>query len=324
MSAQRIRFLVIALAACLASCHAAGAAEGSFQRTLQVNGPVNLEISTGSGSIQVRAGARNEVAVIGHIKATMSWFATSDEERVKKLEANPPIQQSGNDIRIGHIDDPELRRNIAISYDVTVPAETELRAHSGSGNQLVEGIRGPLDVDAGSGGIRVSEIGDRVHAGTGSGSIVLERVKGNVRAKAGSGTIRALGIAGSFEGDTGSGEITLEQTAPGAVRADTGSGGIDLRGIKGSLDAKAGSGTIHVEGTPTGPWIVHAGSGSVRLRLASEVAFDLNAHTSSGSITVAQPVTVQGAIGRKEIHGKVRGGGLPVEIQTGSGNIDIN
>jgi DUF4097 and DUF4098 domain-containing protein YvlB len=323
MSAQRIRVLVIAMAVCLAFCQAAGAAEGSFQRTLQVNGPVNLEISTGSGSIQVRAGSPNEVAVIGHIKATMSWFGTSDEERVKKLEANPPIQQSGNDIRVGHIDDPDLRRNIAISYDVTVPAESELRAHSGSGNQLVEGIRGPLDVDAGSGGIRVSEIGDRVHAGTGSGSIVLERVKGNVRAKTGSGTIRALGIAGGFEGDTGSGEITLEQTAPGAVRADTGSGGIDLRGIKGSLDAKAGSGTIHIDGTPTGPWIVHAGSGSVRLRLASDAAFDLNAHTSSGSITVAQPVRVQGAIGRKEIHGKVRGGGLPVEIETGSGNIEI-
>jgi Putative adhesin len=327
MRVQRIDFQAMAaagLALCLASSPAVAAAEGSFQRTLQVNGPVNLEISTGSGSIQVRAASRHEVSVTGHIKATASWFGTSDEEKVKKLEANPPIQQSGNDIRIGHIDDPELRRNLAISYEVTVPAETELRSHSGSGNQIVEGIRGPLDVDTGSGGIHTSEIGDRVHAGTGSGNIVLERVKGNVRAKTGSGTIRALAIAGGFEGDTGSGDITLEQTASGAVRASTGSGGMDLRGIHGSLDAKAGSGTIQAEGSPTGAWVLHSGSGSVRLRLPSDAAFDLDAHTSSGSISVNHPVTVQGTMGRKDIRGKVGGGGVPVEVETGSGNIDID
>jgi hypothetical protein len=51
----------------------------------------------------VRSGSRNEVVVTGHIKATSSWLGTSDEEKVKKLQANPPIQQSGNDIRIGHM-----------------------------------------------------------------------------------------------------------------------------------------------------------------------------------------------------------------------------
>ena len=75
----------------------------------------------------------------------------NSEEKIKRLEANPPIQQSGNDIRIGHIDDPELRRNVSISYDVTVPATTELRVETGSGNQTVEGIQGPLEVTAGSG-----------------------------------------------------------------------------------------------------------------------------------------------------------------------------
>ena len=77
---------------------------------------------------------------------------------------NPPIQQSGNQIRIGHIDDPELRHNISISYEVVVPAETDLRVQSGSGDQKVEGIRGPLEVSSGSGGLKISAIGDRVHA----------------------------------------------------------------------------------------------------------------------------------------------------------------
>lgn len=312
----------IAALICFYGLPAAAAAEGSFQRTLQVNGPVHMELTTGSGNVQVRTGNAGEVQVTGRIRAT-DWFEGNVEERIKRIESNPPIQQSGNTIRVGHLDDPELRHNISISYDVTVPAETELRVESGSGNQRVEGIRGPLQVSAGSGGLNISTIGDRVHAETGSGDIEIDRVQGNVRAKTGSGSIRADEIAGAFEADTGSGHITLQQTAPGSVRVDTGSGGMELHGVHGSLDAKAGSGTIEAEGSPTGAWNLHTGSGTVQLKIPSDASFDLAAHTSSGSISVDQPHTVQGSIGRKEIRGKVGGGGVPVEVETGSGDIQI-
>ncbi len=111
---------VLAALVCLPALPATASAEGSFQRTLHVTGPVNLEVTTGSGSIHVRTGNTTQVQVTGRIKAT-TWFEGNAEERVKRIEANPPIQQSGNDIRIGHIDDPELRHNISISYELTVP-----------------------------------------------------------------------------------------------------------------------------------------------------------------------------------------------------------
>jgi DUF4097 and DUF4098 domain-containing protein YvlB len=260
--------------------------------------------------------------VTGHIKVT-NWFGGNADDRVKRIEANPPIQQSGNDIRIGHIDDTELLHNISISYDLVVPPETQLHSHTGSGSQTVEGLQKRIEIESGSGSLKISDINDTVRAETGSGGIEIDRVKGNVRTKTGSGSIRATDIAGGFEGQTGSGHIVLEQTASGSVRADTGSGGMELRGVRGSLQAEAGSGTITAEGNPTGSWTVHSGSGSIHLKLASDAGFDLDARTSSGSISVSQPVTVQGSIGRKELRGKVRGGGVPVEVETGSGNIDI-
>lgn len=321
-SASVLSALAIAALICLQSLPALAAAEGSFQRTLQVTGSVNMDLTTGSGNVEVRTGSSSQVQVTGHIRAS-EWFGGDVESKIKRLEDNPPIQQSGNIIRIGHIDDPELRHNISISYVVSVPAETELRVESGSGNQRVEGIRGPLELSAGSGGLKISSIGDRVHAETGSGDIEIESVQGNVHAKTGSGSIEAEGIAGGFEADTGSGHITLHQTAPGSVRVDTGSGGMELRGVHGSLDAKAGSGTIEAEGNPTGAWNLHTGSGTVQLKIPSNASFDLAAHTSSGSISVDQPHTVQGSIGRKEIRGKVGGGGVPVEVETGSGDIQI-
>ena len=104
---------------------------------------------------------------------------------------------------------------------------------------------------------------------------------------------------------------------------DTGSGGIELHGVRGSLQAKTGSGGIHADGDPNGSWMLHTGSGSVKLKLASTAAFDLDAHTGSGSIYLDHPVTVQGTIGRKDVKGKVRGGGVPVQVETGSGGISI-
>src|SRR5437588_5815676 len=295
--------------------------EGSFERSLKVSGPVDIDINTGSGTITVHAGGSDRVEVRGRIRA--SDWSGNGREKVRRLEADPPIQQSGNSIHIGHIEDPELRRNVSISYELTVPAETEMKAHSGSGNQTVDGIRGPVEINAGSGSVRISNIGDTVRADTGSGNMDIDRGKGNVRAHAGSGSIRATDVAGGFQANTGSGRITLSQISPGAVRVETGSGGMELRGVRGSLEAKAGSGTIRAEGDPTGAWIVRTGSGGVQLRFPSDAAFDLDAHTSSGSISVDRPVTVQGTMGRKQVRGKVRGGGVPVEVETGSGNIEI-
>lgn len=312
---------LVLLVVALQSLPAAASAEGSFQRTLKVTGPVSVDLTTGSGNVQVRTGGSGEIQITGHIKAT-NWFSNA-ERQIKEIQDNPPIQQSGNDIRIGNSGSFGMFHDISISYDLVVPADARLRSHTGSGRQEVEGIKGAAEVESGSGGLKISNIGDTVRAETGSGDIEIHAVKGNVRAKTGSGSVRATDVAGGFESHTGSGHITLEQSAPGAVRAETGSGGMELRGLKGSLDATAGSGTITAEGNPTGSWSVHTGSGTVHLRLASEAGFDLDAHTSSGSISVSQPVTVQGTMGRKELRGKVRGGGVPIEVETGSGNIEI-
>lgn len=318
--------LLIFAAFAAATVSVAFAAEGSFDRTLRVSGPVDLQIETGSGSIEVRPGGSSEVRVTGHIR-TNNWglFGSGAAlDAIKKLEQNPPVQQSGNDIRIGHIDDPELRRNISISYEVETPSNTQLHSSTGSGNQDVSGISGPAEIGTGSGNIKVSDIGAGARAHSGSGSIQIDGIKGNVFARAGSGSIHATGVAGGFDGQTGSGQLTLEQTAPGSVRAETGSGSLELRNVRGSLQAQAGSGNIKADGEATGGWVVHTGSGTVQLRLPQNASFDLNAHTGSGSINLNHPVTVQGSIGRKEVRGKVGGGGVPVEVHTGSGNIVID
>ena len=318
------RIAVAVAISAICALPALGAVHGEFDRTIQVNGHVDLQVETGSGSIEVHRGGSNQIHVVGRISAN-EWFGGGNaEQRVKKIESNPPIQQSGNDVRIGHINDPELKHDISISYEITVPENTQLRSSSGSGNQDIAGIAGPLEANAGSGSMKLSNIGAGVHAHTGSGSINADGVHGSLYARTGSGSIHATNVAGGFDGQTGSGHLTLEQSAPGSVHAETGSGGLELRNVKGSLQASAGSGDVRVEGEATGGWMVRTGSGSVQLSLPSNAAFDLDAHTGSGSINLAHPVTVQGSVGRKEVKGKVGGGGVPVDVQTGSGSIRID
>jgi len=321
------RLAILAIALASTANLRAGAAEGSFERTLAVTGPVELDVSTGSGHINVRAGDSSNVHVNGTIKASQSWHLDEAEmgRKVRYLESNPPIEQHGNFIRIGHIEDRELSHNISISYDLVVPAGTRLRSQTGSGSQSVEGIQGPVKALTGSGSVKVENIGDEVRAETGSGDVQVDSVKGATHASTGSGSIRASGLGSSFVASTGSGSIKLEQTGPGDGKVETGSGSIELQNVRGALRVRTGSGNITAQGAPTGEWSLHTGSGRILVRLPPGAAFELNAHTSSGHISTSahHPVTVQGTIGRGELRGKVRGGGPLLELETGSGNIQI-
>ncbi len=297
-------------------------AQGSFHRTLTVSTPVDLDVATGSGRIEVRTGDKSTVIVDGEIHAR-DYDGQSAESRVHRLEANPPIEQNGNIIRIGPIEDSTLRNNVSISYVVTVPQQTRVHASTGSGEISVDGVQGPLTGNTGSGHMSVRNIQTEVQIRTGSGGIELDSVRGAVRASAGSGSIRAVGLRGDFTAETGSGEVTLETSTAGNVNIETGSGSVEATGVHGTLRIHTGSGRIRAQGEQTGQWRLQAGSGNIQVQLPPNAAFDLYAHTGSGNVTSNHPITMQGVLQKHEIQGKVRGGGFLLDVRTGSGNIGI-
>jgi hypothetical protein len=321
--------LVCAMVGVFSGCVLAfPAAEGKFQRTLTVTGPVDLDVSTGSGSIAIRAGSSTTVEISGMIRANDDRNNNA-LEKVRYLEANPPIEQSGNTIRIGRISDPAYRNNVSISYEIFVPAETRVQSNTGSGSQKIEGVRGPVDAHTGSGSITMLDIGSDVVAQTGSGGIGLDHVAGRVDAHTGSGSIRAGDVSGSVKAQTGSGGITLSLAAAERggggldVEASTGSGSIEVSGVNGSLRANTGSGGITAGGIPAGDWKLDTSSGSITLRLDENASFDLHARSSSGSISTSHPITMTGTISKRELNGRVRNGGHLIEASTSSGSISI-
>lgn len=257
------------------------ASEATFERTLTLKGRVDLNVATGSGYIHLTHGSGNQIHIFGRVHS--SWGA--NDEQVKQIAANPPIEQTGNIVRIGGRH--ENLHNISIDYEIQAPPDAYLNAATGSGEVSDDGV------------------GENAKLSTGSGSI------------------RATGLHGSFSVETGSGNIYAEQTGDGEIKAETGSGSIELRNLHGGLKAETGSGSIKAGGTPAAPWKLQTGSGSVEI-WTGNAGITLDADTGSGSVHTDREMTTQGAINRHHVSGKINGGGPMVKIETGSGSIRIH
>ncbi len=302
----RSSLLAIGLVVLLASTFAAASTpQGRFEKTFQVSGPVDLEVQTHSGDIIVRSGPAGSVSIRGKIYVGDHWLFGGRHADVSDIEQHPPLRQDGNSIHIDYVN----VRDISVDYEITVPEDTTIRTHSGSGDQTIEGTHGNADLQSGSGDMKLS------------------RLTGEIRLQTGSGDVRAREISGPVRGGAGSGDIEVEETGSGDIDLHTGSGNITVRGIQGAFRAEAGSGDITAEGTQTGAWEIRTGSGNVHVRLPANAAFDANISTSSGTLDVGPPITmtVQGRVQetRKSIIGKVRGGGPLLSLRTGSGDIHI-
>jgi len=209
-----MKHLLLAAAALALATVPALASEATFERTLSVNGRVELSVATGSGNIHLTRGAGNQVHIFGKVKS--SWGAS--DEQVREIAAHPPIEQTGNIVRIGARH--ENLRNISIDYEIQAPENVFLDAASGSGDITVDGV------------------GE------------------NAKISTGSGNIHATGLHNGFTANTGSGNIYAEQAGVGDVKAQTGSGSVELRNLHGGLRAGTGSETLKwAERRPrTGSW----------------------------------------------------------------------
>ena len=315
---------IFALGAAMCATPAMAGDDGHFERTLNVSGAVDLDVQTGSGEITVRTGDSSKVEIHGKIHVNRGWGNSEVAKQIQEIESNPPVEQNGNMIRVGHIENHDRKNNISISYEIVVPAQAKVKAQSGSGDETIDGVTGTVDANSGSGGLKLTHIGSEVHARTGSGDIELTDIHGTAQATAGSGSIRAEGVAGGFTATSGSGDVRLHEPAPGDVAIGTGSGEVTVKGANGAVKVQTGSGGVTVDGNPAGEWRLRTGSGDVAVVLPPTASFNLVAHTGSGSIDSTHTIAVQGKISPRSLEGKVGNGGPTVELSTSSGSIQIH
>lgn len=289
----------------------AHAADLTFHRSLNVNGNVSLNVCTNSGDLHVLGVDGNTVQISGKVHSGGWQFLGASlggsTDAMKKAAENPPIEQTGNMIRVGNHDtcSGHLFSNLAIDYEISIPKNSTVIAESGSGDVHIESISGLVHAESGSGGIRVN--------GIGSGS----------KLETGSGNIDAQHATGTLQAHTGSGGIQIHDSQISDAQFGTGSGDISAAYVRGSLKADTGSGSVTIFGNPGSDWKLETGSGDIRFHADPNAKFTLDASSSSGDINSKLPIMVYGHMEHGTLRGPVNGGGPMVKMRTGSGDISL-
>ena len=280
----------LALAACDVTI---GAAEYSVreEKKFAVSGPVQLELSTFDGSIEVRGWDRNEVLVevekVGPNQATVDKIqvkATQNGGRITIDVPKPsPLETTG------------IRRAPSANLVVSVPRQTAVTARSGDGSITIRRVNGNIEVDTDDGNVRVEESKGDIIVRTGDGAVDARQIEGGARINTGDGSVRADGVLKALDLETRDGSVDVNARPGSAVESE---------------------------------WTVTTGDGGVRLELPEGLNADLDAVCSDGRVQVeaagaeaAGPDTAEHE--RRSFRGKLGSGGKPLKVRSGSGSITV-
>jgi DUF4097 and DUF4098 domain-containing protein YvlB len=311
---------LLALVSALAGCQMGPSVSGSFDRSLDVSGPIRLELANVAGDISIVGSTDGKVHVHGDVRVSGFGFG-SPQERLSQILASPPVELKGDTLRVGR----ELSRmhSVTISYDIHVPKNTEISATSVSGSQTIRDVSGPVHAESVSGSVRAQNIAHEVRLSSTSGSVEAENCGDDVRATSVSGSASISNAKGDVVAHSVSGDVQVNN--PGQ-RVDTGSssGSIDVRGANGDVKAHTGSGRLTVQGNPSGNsyWELRTVSGSVQIAVPSNANFHFSANAVSGQIRAQVPIMIEEQ-GKHSLRAHMGTGGGRVEIHTVSGDIGI-
>ncbi len=290
-----MRTLLLATAAVLALAPNSGCAQGADRQKIDTTfafakgGAVDLGLV--SGDIVVTGWARNEVKINAFIETGYFEYSASPS----RVSINAKSRRN----RMG-----------ASRIEISVPAGTQVRASSVSGDVTVRGTAAETLVNSVSGDVEVRDASDVVELHTVSGDLTGERLRGRIRANTVSGDMHLDDVNGTLRGKSVSGALTVR----GALD------GLEFESVSGEFDFRG-------DFRGAGSFSANSHSGDLRLTLPENLAANLDLQTFSGDLRTEFPLTLQpgetaGRRGR-EMRTTINGGGARVRLGTFSGDITI-
>ena len=211
---------------------------------LDASGLSEIFIDAGAGAMVINGDESSDVIVV---VATIVVDSDDPEEAVKFIENRLHLELTSDgeraELMVGFNPGWGWGGEARVDLDVRIPARLDLEIDDGSGPVKIRDVTGSVRIDDGSGAIEVANSG-AVDIDDGSGSISLENT-------------------GAVKVDDGSGSITIVAAA-GDVYVEDGSGTIDIQRVGGSVTVDDGSGDIQIDDVEQNLVIEEEGSGSLR------------------------------------------------------------
>ena len=126
-------------------------------------------------------------------------------------------------------------RTRVINLTVRVPKDMDVDVDDGSGEVKIAQIDGNIQIDDGSGEITISGIQGDVDIDDGSGTVDISDVTGSVTVDDGSGTIEVNDIGENVKVSDGSGSIYIDGVGGDVIIKDDGSGGVSIKNVSGKV-----------------------------------------------------------------------------------------
>jgi hypothetical protein len=308
-------------AALVLSASSANAQTFAFERTFPAAAATTLDVATDRGKITVRAGSGPDVVVVGRVTVRRGFTVPADAVTLARAAANqPPVEQSGNVVRLHLPSDARTRRAVTVAYEVHLPSHVPVTTNTESGETVIDGIHGSVSVRTQSASVTLSNL-EETEVNTGSGHVTIDGA-GPLRVSTSSSGIRLRQIRDELFIRTQSGNVNASLSGEGDVDVETGSSAITIEGIDGGLAASTQSGKVRVAGKPRRPWQVTTGSSAIETEMASAAMFNLEATSGSGSVKT-ENLMVRGETDKRRVAGTIDGGGPMVRLNTRSGAIKV-
>jgi len=205
--------------------------------TLDANGIDGVEIEAGAGSLEIRGSADAQAISV----TALIQVPEKEEKALKIIETDLvlTLERVGDSAILNSYfessgwswgDSPSIR------LEIEVPDRMALDIEDGSGSIKIWDVAGNIEIEDGSGSLEMSNVGGNIDIEDGSGSLLVDGVGGNISIDDGSGSITVKNVGGSVVVDDGSGGINVTDVAADLIIEDDGSGSLNFARINGHVE----------------------------------------------------------------------------------------
>jgi len=251
--------------------------------------------------------------------------------------------------------------NLNVQYKISIPKKFNLDLKTAAGSVTVGDLVGELKARTAGGSLKFGNIEGPVNGNTSAGSIHLASANGPVAVKTAGGSIDLGKVEADTVAETSAGSITVKvakaklvvKSAGGSINlgeldgetmAETSAGSIEVKKSKAKLVAKSSGGSLSIDDAleavdartsagsvtasfsaqPTSDCRLSTAGGSVRVKVAANLAFDVDAKTNGGQVKTDLPIDDGGGKNKSSLQGKLNGGGKALILKTSAGGISLN
>jgi len=270
-----------------------------YQKIVEVDQPVTLDLRLGRGKVSVTGTSDNRLIIeaVKRVRASNSSEAeeVADHIEIKVRHDGDAVSVETNYLRMMSRGKSFWQKILGsgsdwygdVEYQITVPSRTNLKLSCLSAGITISSVEGQIDIENESGSISGEYLFGPITISQPDGDIDLQWIEGDVRINATSGKIAVNQVRGATDIATHTGEVY----------------------VRTELDSPRDS-------------YVKTTSGQIHFLIPSSASGELSVETAGGEIETEVPIAIK-SFTRSQLIGEFGNGGPKIHLSSASGSVVV-